>query len=84
MSIETSIPLRETAFHGPCGWSRPTVGAVTCSGTLFGGWARGANSASLLHEPEFRVLGGRRIASDSWSGVFRRPKSSLPRCAPVR
>jgi amidase len=30
--IETSIVLHDTAFHGLCGWSWPTVGAVTCGG----------------------------------------------------
>ncbi|HEY2699105.1 MAG TPA: SDR family NAD(P)-dependent oxidoreductase [Pseudonocardiaceae bacterium] len=29
MSIETSVPLREAAFHGLCWWSWPTADAVT-------------------------------------------------------
>ena len=35
--IEISILLHDAAVHGLCGWSRPTVGGVTCGEAPFGG-----------------------------------------------
>ena len=80
-AIETSALLHDAAFHGLCGWSWPTVGAVTCGGPpsvverVRASSVKVARSASPLREPEFRVLSGRPITSDSWNGAFKQPNN---------